>query len=226
MPLPPTNHLFFRPATFETSASSGRCETKPSIQFGVGNHFSVVQNLSGYSSIRRLLKSACPLAVIGCVVAIIVNAFNTEPWWSITHVSNKVSKRVSPPVTHPNPSTTVILVVSGDRILTSIYDAAPYSVKRVSGGFHPIDELGTSFAKNLPIATTAGCGVSLTQVSKSRGYLLTAVTGANHGSRFLGTNPLPLPNYNKSGETGSFFNVEFNWHGESVCQTGTRSTTI
>lgn len=212
MPSSPTSCLFFRPAALQSFASCCGGESKPSIQFGVGNHFSIVNNLSRTSSIGRLFQTRSPFAIIWAIIAIIVNPFHAESVRAIPHVINKILEGSPPSVTHFDSAPTVIFVISGCRIFASTDDSTPYSVKRVFGGIDSTNDLGGSFSGNLPITTTAGCCGTLPQITKPDVNFFATIAEAKHSSCLFWSDSIPFSNHSKSRKSGSFFDIELNRH--------------
>jgi hypothetical protein len=214
MPLPPTSHLFFRPATLQAFAGGGRCDSKPSIQFGVGNHFSVVQNLSGYSGIRRLLNSVRPLAIFWAVVSIIINPLDAESFRLSSHVGDEVFKRISPPVTYGNTTPSVISEVIGSRVFTSFDNSTPNIVERMGGGLYSIDDFSMNF--RLPRFTVASArgSVSLANIRKANINGISAIAATVHRSNFSNSSTFTFGLNDQFSIAGSAFDIQFFRHEE------------
>ncbi len=73
-----------------------------------------------------LLGSCGPIAVARRVVAVVVASFQHHfPIWSQSHISHKRGKGITPLLTHLDPATSVVTVVSILRILTATDHCAP-----------------------------------------------------------------------------------------------------
>lgn len=91
--------------------------------------------VSGYlprsvlSAVASVFSMRYPPAIARLVVSIVINAVNFVSLWTLSHVSNKVTKRNSPPITHryaPSSISVISLIVA---VVAPLFHRAPNSIE-------------------------------------------------------------------------------------------------
>src|SRR5438045_3468993 len=81
------------------------------------------------ASISMLFLLGCPFHVGWKIAKRIINAFNAQFWMrAFSHVSEKMSERLTPSLAHSNPTSTIILELWIVAIMASLNHAFPDSV--------------------------------------------------------------------------------------------------
>ena len=92
------------------------------------------------SPIVVLLLAGSPTAVVGSVVALVVDPIQATTLWSWSHILVEVLE-LSPPLANSNPPTTVIMVVFALRVVATLQHHSPRLVDR--GVCHAVGFLAT-----------------------------------------------------------------------------------
>lgn len=86
-------------------------------------------NKFSISSVFRLLRPIGPNAVFRVVPLVVVNSFNTKPFWAFSHICQEIFK-LHPLGANRNASASVILVRFASLASTSFFNTLPYLVGR------------------------------------------------------------------------------------------------
>lgn len=112
------------------------------------------------AGISGLSDTACPDAVFGRIVSIVVSAFNgvrkrrTRP-----HVLKEVSEGLKPPVANRNTPPAIVFIVGPVRVLASLSHIFPYSIS--SRTLHPV--FAVPIGRTLAMEAAAAFGMTAYQ---------------------------------------------------------------
>jgi hypothetical protein len=84
------------------------------------------------TSVSRLCETCIPLAIGGCVIAIVVDALNGQVFWSWSHIGEEIFKFV-PAFANFNASVAIIFVIGCVGIFAATKHLTPYCVFRRFG---------------------------------------------------------------------------------------------
>src|SRR3990167_1472346 len=77
------------------------------------------------SPVYRLFPVCGPPAVIGIIIAVVVDAFKFVTFRPFPHIGKKVLKRIFPTITDSNPSSAIILITDGLWVKAALFHLRP-----------------------------------------------------------------------------------------------------
>jgi len=86
---------------------------------------------SRHSSIKLLLASSSPSAVIWRVISVVIFSIQCIIIRSVAHIRDKLMKITNPFITYGNSSAAIIMVMRIIRVITSGFHRLPAAIKRV-----------------------------------------------------------------------------------------------
>jgi hypothetical protein len=125
------NGIFHRPPATQPTIQHGTSDAKTVGPACKRERLAVVGDIAVLASIAPLYFVARPSAVFGRIWAIIVDAIQRHPLWSVwawTHVVIEVLERLSPAIAYVNSTSTVVFIQGAFGVIATSKHRAPSSV--------------------------------------------------------------------------------------------------
>ena len=135
--------LFESPSPAKPATQCRIVDANPTSPRANAHGFTVERDSLGTTSVLSLFHYSCPPTVLRFVVAVIVNSVNRiVETWLLSHVSQKVCKRLQPSLANCDASSTIAVIVRGARIVATSLHFLPSVVfwtvfSRESACCHP-----------------------------------------------------------------------------------------
>lgn len=121
------------------------------------------------------LNGPCgPSAVRGLVIPVVVDAVQCQPFWPTAHVSEKMLKRIAPPIANSNSSSAIVAIVLVCAVVAASIHGSPSDV----------------FGRDAADAGSAMRGVR--QSSLPNAFLVEAPATLSRGAQRIGVNNRPI----------------------------------
>jgi hypothetical protein len=144
------------------------------------------------SPVFVLLGPCCPATVTRLIISVIIDPIKRQAGWLFAHVSKKIFKTVSPPITNSNASPAVVFELFNIRVVTAGFHFRPRT--KCSGPAARCVTVGDALLTGrITLETPTRLRVSVPQISYS-------------DSNFVSANTTASPK-NKYGATGTSFSV-------------------
>lgn len=213
--------IFWFPAIPQSSGNGDAFDSKMPSQLSQASSFSSYCKHSIYPSILGLLIPGSPFAIFRVVAIVVVFSLKRQPRRSLSHISQKILKRM-PPLAHFYSSSAVSRVCLAVWVIASLLHTIPDAIDR-----SPIVPPGMSvpkahFSRKAPFdfEAAAGSGVPAKEFRNSHRLHGSAGTFALVSQNSSSGDVTNSCNRTYYGESSEGFSSEWGvfWHGVNVTQ--------
>lgn len=158
------------------------------------------------SPVSGLLLFCRPVAIVWRISSVIVSALNGHSKWALSHVGQKVFKRVAPPLTHQNAAPAIVWVCLIVWTVTPFFHANPTFVRPVFKPDPGVIVFDVCPLESFVMQASARLSASISQAWSPDDLGCSALTKANAGTdelTGLATNHRPLTENFKPSNYGA-----------------------
>ncbi len=178
--------------SFDSPASSYSCRDNPSANIEpqspvVSCHrLALKSNKYTSTSVVSLLKWCSPPTILRTVVSVVVYSVDRFSLWSISHIREKVTKRIVPSITDFNPAFSVNIIFSIVRVIASLPQTSPSFMLRSTT--HAMRFMANPVYMIIFFNATTRCCVAACKITASYSGFSATITKAFPRCRFNAMN--------------------------------------